>query len=202
LRLRLPEFRIADFPRGVLFTAILFSVAWLAAFPDVPYVWVWGLIVTVSVVTWVLGSGWVGSRNIDQPTEPSAATGMSHLPSADFAALIDAINAQGQANRQEERAEDRGKKRREWLTIGLLLGTVALLRNQVEEMKKVYDPIKGQADAAVIQAEAAKTQGAVAKTQADAAIETAKAARENTIAAELSMGRANRCYNGSCPYGW
>jgi hypothetical protein len=175
----------------MLLATILFAVAWLAAFPDVPYIWVWGLIVASSVVAWVLGSGWVEPRDVSRSIEPAAAAGKSYQPSADFAALIDAINAQGQANRQEEQTEDSGKKRREWLTISLLLGTVVLLRYQVQEMQKVYDPIKKsaeaadmQAQAAVKQAEAANTQGVVAKTQANAAIDMAKAARDNTIAAE------------------
>jgi hypothetical protein len=184
LRLRLLEFNIPDLPRGMLLATFFFAVAWLTAFPDVPYAWVWGLIIGAGIVTWVMGSGWIRPRDASQTVQPPSGLDKPHRPSADFAALIDAITAQGQANRQEEQSEDRAKTFREWLTIPLLIGTVILLRYQVEEMKKVYDPIKGQADAAIIQAEAAKTQGAVAKTQADAAIEMAKAARENTVAAE------------------
>lgn len=81
-------------------------------------------------------------------------------PSADVAALIDAIERQGRANREEEAREDRGKKFRESVTIGLLaltLGTVAL---QVREMMKVYDPIKVQADAAIDMAKIANARSA------------------------------------------
>jgi hypothetical protein len=60
LRLRLPEFHIPDLPRGMLLATIFFAVAWLAAFPDVPYAWVWGLIMAAGIVTWVMGSGWQG----------------------------------------------------------------------------------------------------------------------------------------------
>jgi hypothetical protein len=180
----IPRFRIPDFPRGALLATVLFSVAWLAAFPDVPYFYVWGLITAAGIVTWVLGSAWIGPDAIGPPRNPPSSNNQSQRPSSDFVALIDAITAQGEASRQEEQNEDRSKSFREWLTIILLVGTVVLLRSQVIEMQKVYDPIKGQADAAGKQADAASTQAIVAKAQADAAIESARAVRENTIAAE------------------
>jgi hypothetical protein len=154
----------------MLLATILFAVAWLAAFPEVPYAWVWGVIIAAGIVTWVMGSGWIKPSKISQPIESPFAADSPYSPSADFAALIDAINTQGRANRQEEQIEDRDKTFRDWLTIFLLFGTVILLRNQVQEMRKDYDPIKGSADAAV--------------KQAGAAIDMAKAARENNVAAE------------------
>lgn len=179
------RFRIPDFPLGGLAITILFAIGLLAAFPDMPYGWVWEAVVALGAITWAIGSGILDRREgASSPKSAVPGRHIAHELSTDFAALINAITAQGDANRQEERTEDDGRKLREWLTIGLLIGTVYLLNNQVTEMKRVYDPIKGQADAAVTQADAAKAQAAVAKTQADAAIEAAKAAKENTIAAE------------------
>ena len=86
-------------------------------------------------------------------------------PSADFAALIDTIIAEGRAYRREEQREDRGKKRRDWVTIVLIGLTFGAVCWQVHEMIKVYDPIKTQADAAKISADAAKvaSEAAVAR---------------------------------------
>jgi hypothetical protein len=74
-------------------------------------------------------------------------------PPADLAALIDAIKNEGIAYRKEEEREDRGKKFREWITIGLLVCTVIAVAWQVLEMVKVYGPIRDQAQAAIRQAE-------------------------------------------------
>ena len=46
-------------------------------------------------------------------------------PSPDFAALIDAIGREGQANRAEEKREDRGKSFREWLTLIFIVATTS-----------------------------------------------------------------------------
>jgi hypothetical protein len=64
---------------------------------------------------------------------------------ADLSALINAIKAEGQANRDEERAEDDAGKLREWLTIALIAMTLIAIGWQVIEMIKVYDPISEQA---------------------------------------------------------
>jgi hypothetical protein len=72
-------------------------------------------------------------------------------PSADFAALINAIAAEGRAYRAEEQSEDRGKTFRDWVTIGLLIATTAGIYWQISELIKVYGPIKEQADAAANQ---------------------------------------------------
>jgi hypothetical protein len=50
-----------------------------------------------------------------------------YSPSGDFAALIDAIAAEGRKNRKEEIREDRRKSCREWLTIFCFSSRLALL---------------------------------------------------------------------------
>jgi hypothetical protein len=70
-------------------------------------------------------------------------------PSADFAALIDAIRDEGDANRKEEQTEDRGRKYREVIVICLLCFNLVAICWQVWEMVKVYDPIKTQTEAVV-----------------------------------------------------
>ena len=67
--------------------------------------------------------------------------------SREFRALIDAIKAEGLAGRREEEREDRGKSRRERITIWLLVFNLAALCWQVREMIKVYEPIREQAQA-------------------------------------------------------
>lgn len=65
-------------------------------------------------------------------------------PSADFAALINAIAREGAANRSEEKREDSGKKFRDWITIILLIATTGGIYWQIHEMIKVYGPISDQ----------------------------------------------------------
>src|ERR1019366_183872 len=72
------------------------------------------------------------------------------------AALINAIHAEGRANRKEEKREDRGKKFIDGITLVVLICTLVALvltyfaiRKQVDEMKRVYDPIEKQARAAI-----------------------------------------------------
>jgi hypothetical protein len=74
-------------------------------------------------------------------------------PSADVSTLVDAIKAEGRANRREEQREDSAKRWREWITIVLLGATVVAVGMQVHEMIKVYGPVKQQADAASTQSE-------------------------------------------------
>jgi hypothetical protein len=76
-----------------------------------------------------------------------------HRPSSDFSTLIDAIKSEGRAYRNEEQREDRGKKFREWVTIGFIGFTFLAICYQVHEMVKVYEPIKEQADASKIAAD-------------------------------------------------
>jgi hypothetical protein len=75
--------------------------------------------------------------------------------SADFAALINAINNQGRANREEEKREDRGKSFRDKVNIFILGFTFVALAwtcwaiiQQVEEMRRAYGPLKQQAESA------------------------------------------------------
>lgn len=75
--------------------------------------------------------------------------------STDFAALISAITKESEASRAEEQREDSAKQMREWLTIGLVAATLAVLGWQVSEMIKVYGPIKDQAIASQAGAKAA-----------------------------------------------
>jgi hypothetical protein len=59
-------------------------------------------------------------------------------PSANFAALIAAVQSEGIAYRKEEQSEDRGKRLREWITISLVALTLIAVVFQVHEMIKVY----------------------------------------------------------------
>ena len=91
----------------------------------------------------VTGDSKEGQSGKDQP----------HSPAPDFTALIQTIKDEGIAYRKEEQSEDTGKRRREWITIGLLFVTVIAIGWQVREMVKVYGPIRDQAEAARQQAE-------------------------------------------------
>jgi hypothetical protein len=88
---------------------------------------------------------------LDQPESQPDTTPPTednpNSPSPDFAALIDAMRAEGRAGRAEEKREDGGKKLRDWITILLLGFTAFVVKCQVDEMAKVYGPIKDQADA-------------------------------------------------------
>jgi hypothetical protein len=115
--------------------------------------------------------------------------------STDFTPLIDAIAAEGRAYRKEEQREDRGKERREWITIALIFVTFVAVCYQVHEMIKVYEPIKAQAEASVKQADAAKTQADLAK---DAATST----KESVIEASRAwVGPSAATINGTLSIG-
>jgi phage pi2 protein 07 len=90
-------------------------------------------------------------------------------PSANFTTLIKAIKDEGVAYRKEEQREDRGKKFREWVTIGVISVTFVAICWQVHEMIKVYEPIRLQAEAARLQAEAAQKSADAAARSAEAA---------------------------------
>jgi hypothetical protein len=95
---------------------------------------------------------WFRSGTPNQPkTQPETAPSPQNDPNSptpDFAALIDAIRTEGSANRTEEKREDGGRKLREYITILLLGLTVALVKCQIDEMRKVYEPIAQQAKVA------------------------------------------------------
>jgi hypothetical protein len=82
-------------------------------------------------------------------------------PSTDFTALINAIRREAQANREQERREDRGKCFREYLTLIFVMATAAgvfyqawIFNGQLDEMRRTYGPIESQATAATQSAEA------------------------------------------------
>jgi hypothetical protein len=92
-----------------------------------------------------------------QKNAPASKDGQQ-CPSVDFAALIDAITAEGRAYRAEEQREDKGKTFREWITVVLLGATMVAIFWQVYEMVHVYGPIRDQAEASKIAADAATKQ--------------------------------------------
>lgn len=94
-------------------------------------------------------------------------------PRTDLSALVDAIRAEGRASLAEERREDRGKRRREWITIGLIALTLFAIWLQVREMQRAYGPIAKQADTSALSA-------AATKEAADAALSQVKDA-ENAL---------------------
>lgn len=105
-----------------------------------------------------------------------------HRPSADFAALIDAIKKEGIAYRKEERREDRGKKFREWITIGLIACTLVAIGWQVREMVRVYGPISDQAQAS--------------RDSAKANIEAAQAATRQSENSDKALTESQRAWVG------
>jgi hypothetical protein len=105
------------------------------------------------------------NRSSDNKEEPGKDDPRG--PSADFAALIHAIKREGAAYRKEEQSEDRGKKFRDWVTIGLIACTFGAVCWQVHEMIKVYEPIRLQAVAAQEAAAAAKEQATATTKQAE-----------------------------------
>jgi hypothetical protein len=124
-------------------------------------------------------------------------------PSSDFAALINAIKIEGAAYRREEQREDRGKKFREWITIGLLCATVIAIGWQVYEMIHVYGPIHDQAVAAGEQAAAsdkaanAAIRAADATTKAaDAAVKQSEIATKQAEASDRAAAQAQRAWVG------
>ena len=105
-------------------------------------------LVHISMLMWVLPNR-KGQDRDREPYQRDAIQTEEKTMSADFAALIDAITKEGRASRAEEKREDDDKKKREWITIGLIALTLGLLGWQVSEMIRVYDPIQTQAEAAI-----------------------------------------------------
>jgi hypothetical protein len=160
LRRLLETFLIPDFPLGALLIVILFGVGLLLAFPEVPLAWAWEIVVAVSVVIWAAGAGLLANSRPPETTRheqhKEGRQDIHGAHTADFAALINTIAAQGHANREEERREDRGKEFREFTTIILLAATVVGIFRQIDEMQRVYRPISDQAAATAEQAQASK----------------------------------------------
>lgn len=118
----------------------------------------------------------IEEQNRGRKDEGESAKNDQRGPSADFAALIDTIKSEGVAYRKEEQREDRGKKFREWITIGLIFVTFAAVCWQVHEMIKVYEPIR-------LQAEAAQKSAVAAKQQAEAMAKQAETSAKEIVAA-------------------
>jgi hypothetical protein len=109
--------------------------------------------------------------------------------SADFAALIDAIKAEGRAYRAEEQREDKGKTFREWITVFLLGLTMIAIFWQVHEMINVYGPIHSQAIASKIAADAATTQSRISDKTLIQAQRAWVGPRNASVAAEPAIGK-------------
>lgn len=121
--------------------------------------------------------------------EVSLKTSVRPGVSDDFAALIDTLRQEGRALRREEQREDRGKKFREWVTIGVIALTLIAVCYQVYEMIKVYEPIKEQADAAKLAADSTKRA-------ADAATKQSEIASKQAESSDKAMLQAQRAWIG------
>jgi hypothetical protein len=128
-------------------------------------------------------------ENRRKQDEGEATKDDQSAPSADFVALINAIKDEGIAYRKEEQREDRGKRRREWITIILIAFTFAAICWQVHEMVKVYEPIRQQAEAAQKSADAAAQTADAAQSQAEAMTKQAESSvRQAESAAQAIIG--------------
>jgi hypothetical protein len=126
-------------------------------FPDIPFGFVWEIVAVISMIVWALGAGFLRGSEPSDPniTQEGQSKNVQGPPTADFSALTNAINAQGRANRIEERREDIRRQFIDITTIILLSLTAAAIFRQLNEMVKVYGPIKEQAEAAKAAATAA-----------------------------------------------
>jgi hypothetical protein len=124
------------------------------------------------------------AQKIDRGEKEERESGehIPNRPSADFAALIHAIKREGIAYRKEEQREDRGKKFREWTTIGLIFATFIAVCWQVHEMVKVYGPISEQAQAA--------------RDSAKANVEAAQAATKQSENSDKALIEGQRAWVG------
>jgi hypothetical protein len=102
----------------------------------------------------------------------------------ELSALIDAIKDEGRAYRKEEQREDRGKRFREWVTIGLITLT------------KVYEPIREQAEAAKVAADSTKRAADAATKQSEIATKQAEIAAKQADSSERAMLQAQRAWIG------
>jgi hypothetical protein len=124
-------------------------------------------------------------------------------PSADFAALIDAIKTEASANRGEESREDRGKRFRDYLTLFFVMVTASgvlyqayIFSGQLEEMKSAGVQTNKLIGANAKLAEAAGKQADAAQKQAQALVDSAKVAHDNMILAERAwVGPNNAAFS-------
>src|ERR1035438_7228730 len=116
-----------------------------------------GASLCVSLAAIIYLSNWISGRGSEQSNEnvetragePHPGNYYQEGAERTVAALINAIHAEGRANRKEEKREDRGKKFIDGITLVVLICTLVALvltyfaiRKQVDEMKRVYDPIE------------------------------------------------------------
>jgi len=136
------------------------------------------------------------------PEDRAGADNDQRRPSADFAALIDAIGREGQANRDEESREDRGKKFRDYLTLFFVMATAGgvlyqayIFSGQLNEMKTAGSQTDKLIDTNAKLAEAAGKQADAAQKQAQALTDSAAVAHDNMILAERAwVGPTNASF--------
>ena len=125
------------------------------------------------------------------PVQRAKAESEQKASSADFVALISTIREEGQANRNEESREDRGKSFRDYLTLFFVIATTIgvfyqayIFSSQLTEMKS-----SGEQTAQLIEnnaklAIAASKQADAAEKQAVAMGEYASATRNSLVASQ------------------
>jgi hypothetical protein len=157
------------------------------------------------VIEWlVLLSPWLALACLiiwdarDYRHEAQAASESSAI-SPDFAALIDAIRSEGQANRREEISEDRGKRFREYLTLFIVIATTAgvfyqayIFSGQLTEMKSSGEQTAQLIDNNAALAASATKQAEAADKQANAMNAAVEVSRESLIAAGRAWDRETR----------
>ncbi len=137
-------------------------------------------------------------KNSADPNERETGNNNQRNLSADFAALIDTLGREGQANRAEEKREDSGKALREWLTLIFLIATTGgvfyqahIFSQQRDEMHAASEQtaqlIENNAKLAVAateQAKAAAEQAQATDKEATALADSASVSHQNMIASE------------------
>jgi hypothetical protein len=110
--------------------------------------------------------------------------------SPDFIALIDTIRREGQANREEESQEDRGKRFREYLTLLFVIATTAgvfyqayIFSGQLTEMKSSGEQTAKLIENNAALAASATKQAEAADKQANAMNAAVEVSRESLVAA-------------------
>jgi hypothetical protein len=149
------------------------------------------------------------NKDAAAPEGPRREENKQDSPSADFAALINAIAAEGKANRAEEKREDRGKAIRDWLTLIFVIATTCgvfyqahIFGQQRDEMhvtsEQTNQLIENNAKLAIAaaqQAEATVKQADATNKQAVAMGEAATVSRDNMIAANRAwVGPSNASF--------
>lgn len=143
------------------------------------------------------------------PEKGNADNNDQRGPSADFAALIDAIGREGQANRTEEKREDRGKRFREYLTLFFIIATTAgvfyqahIFSEQRDEMHTASEQTTQLIGNNAKLADAAADQAKATDKEAAALADNAKVAHDNMIASERAwVGPTNASIDGAIQVG-